>query len=92
MRAAVFALVGGLSLAACTQGEPHPYPQAAQTRFEASCPRENPVCACTWDNITRALPYDDYEGALARFEETGNMDPRITRARTRCIERQRRES
>lgn len=89
MRGALIALVGGLGLAACGSPAPHEYPQSAQTRFEATCPREDPVCVCIWDGITRAMPHEDYEAAISRFRETGNMDPRITRARTRCLERSR---
>lgn len=87
MRRAAIALMGVLGLSACGQRAAHEYPQVAQTRFEASCPRESDVCVCTWDNITRAMPYEDYQAALTRFRETGLMDPRITRARTRCLER-----
>ncbi len=78
-----------LTLAACGEREPNVYPQEAQARFEQSCPRESAVCACTWDAITRTVTYEDYEAALARFREEGLMDPRITRARVQCIERNR---
>ncbi len=73
-------------LMACGERAPNPFPEAAQARFEASCPSESAVCRCTWDKITRAVTYDEYEAAIARFRETGNMDPRLTRARTQCIE------
>jgi hypothetical protein len=76
-----------LALTACGgEREPHPYPQAAQAHFFSACPRDSAVCVCTWDAITRAVTHEDYEAALARFRETGLMEPRITRARTRCIE------
>jgi hypothetical protein len=42
---------------------------------------------CTWEEITRAMTYEEYEAALVRFRETGNMEPKVTRARTTCIER-----
>lgn len=85
MRWCIVALVGML-VAACGAGDPHPYPDAARARFEVSCPSASAVCRCTWDRLTRTLSYEDYEAALARFRETGNMDPRVTRARTKCIE------
>jgi hypothetical protein len=89
MRWAVAALLGVSVLAACGERAPNPYPQSAQARFEASCPRDSAVCACTWDRITRTLTHEEYEAALARFRETGLMEPRVTRARTQCIERHR---
>ncbi len=87
MRRAHYALLAGaVALTACGQSAPNPYPEAARTRFEASCPPDSAVCVCTWDKITRAMTYEEYEAALARFRETGNMEPRVTRARTQCIE------
>ena len=79
--------MAALALAGCGPGAPNDYPAAAQTRFEQSCPPEDAVCACTWDRITRTLPYEDYQAALERFRGEGLMDPRITSARTYCIER-----
>jgi hypothetical protein len=87
MRWAVGALCGAILLAACGQGAPNPYPETARARFDQSCPPESAVCVCTWDKITRTMTYDEYEAALARFRETGLMDPRVTRARTQCLER-----
>ena len=86
----IVALVA-IGLAGCgqAQSEPHVYPQSAQVEFEASCPSENAVCSCTWDKLTRTLTYEEYEAALARFRETGLMEPRVTRARTACVERHR---
>lgn len=89
MRAGLIALVGALMLSACGEAQPNPYPQAAQARFEASCPSESAVCRCTWDKLTRTLTYEEYEAALQRFRESGLMDPRVTRARTQCLERHR---
>jgi hypothetical protein len=90
MQRGLIALVA-LGLAACgqAQGEPNIYPQSAQAQFEASCPSENAVCTCTWDKLTRTLTYEEYEAALTRFRETGLMEPRVTRARTACVERHR---
>jgi hypothetical protein len=88
MRRALIALaVGALATAACGRSAPHVYPETARAEFDRSCPPDNAVCGCTWDEITRALPHDEYEAALSRFDETGNMDPRITRARATCLER-----
>jgi hypothetical protein len=86
MRRGLIALGGAALLAACGQNEPNHYPEAARARFEVSCPSESAVCTCTWDRLTRVLTYEEYEAALARFRETGNMDPRVTRARAKCIE------
>lgn len=85
-RGAIALLIGAL-LAACGEGAPNPYPDSARARFEASCPSESAVCRCTWDKLTRTMTYEEYEAALERFRVTGNMDPRITRARTQCLER-----
>lgn len=84
-----FVVVSGALLAACGQSAPNVYPDAARTRFEASCPPESAVCTCTWERITQTVTYEEYEAALQRFRETGLMEPRITRARTACIERHR---
>ncbi len=84
----VFIAVGAAAvLTACGEPAPHPYPEAARARFEVSCPSASAVCTCTWEQLTRTLTHEEYEAALARFRETGNMDPRVTRARTKCIER-----
>ncbi len=87
MRLGLIALCGAAVLAACGPSAPNPYPEAARAHFETSCPSASAVCTCTWDQVTRTLTYEEYEAALARFRETGNMEPRITRARTKCIER-----
>ena len=89
MRLAIAAIVGALMLASCSEHAPNPYPQSALERFSMSCPPESAVCTCTWDKITRTLTYEEYEAALARFRETGLMEPRITSARTQCLERHR---
>jgi hypothetical protein len=86
MRSALFAalfIVAGCGAAA----EPHPFPTRAQAQFHASCPADNPVCVCTWDNITRTLTHEEYEAAMERFRAEGRMDPRLTRVNTRCRER-----
>jgi hypothetical protein len=57
--------------------------------FEATCPASDPACVCTWDRITRIMTHEEYQAALARFHESGLMEPRITRARTQCLERHR---
>ena len=93
MRCGLIALCGAiLMLAACGEHAPNPYPASAQAQFSASCPSDNPVCTCTWDKITRTMTYDNYETALEHFRETGQMDTRVTHARTQCIERHRNSS
>ena len=86
---ALIAVAGLALLCGCGQGAPNPYPEAARARFEASCPSDSAVCTCTWDRLTRTLTYEEYEAALTRFRESGLMDPRVTRARTQCLERHR---
>ncbi len=83
MRAALAAV---LVLASCGPSAPHEYPARHQTAFHRTCPANDPVCACTWERITRTIPPDEYEAMLARFREEGLMDPRITRARTECLD------
>ncbi len=89
MLRAIIALCGALLITACAERPPHPYPESARARFEASCPPESAVCSCTWATLTQTLTYEEYEAALARFSNEGLMDPRVTRARTRCLERHR---
>ncbi len=89
MRTRILSLMAVLTLAACSAGAPNEYPAEARAQFEASCPPASAVCTCTWDNLTRTLTYEEYEAALSRFRDEGLMDPRITRARTRCLERHR---
>lgn len=87
--AALCATALAIGLSACGRSAPNPYPESARARFEASCPSASQVCVCTWEEITRTVSYEDYENALERFRSDGLMDPRITRARTKCIERHR---
>ena len=86
---ALGAPLAAVLLSSCGEPAPNPYPEAARARFEASCPSDSAVCTCTWDAVTRALTYEEYEAALQRFRETGLIEPAITRARTKCIERNR---
>ena len=79
-------LSGAIVLMACGPNAPHEYPASAQTQFSATCPASDPVCACTWDRITREMTYEDYQAAVARFRREGLMDHRITHARATCVE------
>ena len=85
----ILSLIAISALSACGASEPNPYPAEAQAQFEASCPSASAVCTCTWDTLTRTLTYEEYDAALTRFRDEGLMDPGITRARTRCLERHR---
>jgi len=87
MRSAFVAACAAVLLAGCGQHEPYEYPAGAHAMFASSCPISSKVCVCTWDQITRSMPYEDYQAALARYNERGLMDPRITHARTICVER-----
>lgn len=80
-------LACALALTACGEPAPNPYPASAKAHFDTTCRPEDPVCQCTWEALTRAMTYEEYEAALARFREAGRMDPRVTRTRTQCIER-----
>lgn len=80
------ALVGAMALMACGEGAPHEFPESARAQFSGSCPSSDPVCVCTWDKITRAMTYEDYQAVLQRYQSQGLMDPRITHARTVCVE------
>jgi hypothetical protein len=87
MRWGLIALSGALMISGCTTRAANPYPESARMRFEASCPPTSARCTCTWDRITRSMTYEEYEAAMARFREDGLMEPKITRARTQCLER-----
>lgn len=74
-----------LALAAC-EAAPNEFPARAQAAFHRTCPATDPVCACTWDKITRSMTAEQYADALARFRTEGLMDPAITHARTACLD------
>jgi hypothetical protein len=80
------------ALVGCGGGEPaepNPYPTSARVEFERSCPPTSAVCTCAWEEITRTVTYEEYQAAMAHFRETGLMEPKLTRARTKCTERHR---
>jgi predicted small lipoprotein YifL len=81
------AVLAAMALSACGEAEPHPYPADTRAAFDRECPPDNPVCVCTWDGLTRALPYEDYQEAMETFRADGLMDPRVTRVRTKCREK-----
>lgn len=87
MRLAHALFCAPLLLAGCGGSDPHPYPEAAQTSFHQTCPASAPECVCTWEAITRAMPVEEFDDAIATFEAQGVMDTRITRARTKCREK-----
>lgn len=80
------ALTGAMAMIACGGGAPHQFPESARAQFATSCPSSDPVCACTWDKITRDMTYEDYQAATDRFRREGLMDHRITHARAICVE------
>ncbi len=86
MRWGPVALIVAMLLTACGEPAPNSFPESALARFEQSCPPASEVCVCTWGKITRAMTHEEYEAALSRFRETGRMDPRVTRARTQCLD------
>jgi hypothetical protein len=87
MRRAVAAFCGAILLSACGGGAPNPYPDAARAQFQATCPSTSKLCVCTWDEITRAMTYEEYQAAMTRYNTRGLMDPKVTHARTICLER-----
>ncbi len=90
MRLLLLALLAPLlTLLAACQPEPHEFPARSAAAFHRTCPEGDPVCDCTWDKITRAMTSEDYNAALARFRREGLMDPRLTHARTECLDRAR---
>jgi hypothetical protein len=89
---APFLVCAALALSACGQSAAHEYPASARAQFERSCPISDAVCECTWDRLTHSMPHEDYKAALERYSAEGLMDPRVTRARTTCIERHRTDS
>lgn len=80
------ALIIAVLLAGCGAA-PNDYPEGARAAFARSCPTGEALCDCTWDKITRAMTHEAYAIALDRYQQDGLMDPRITRARTACLER-----
>lgn len=86
---APFLLAAMMALPGCGQSAAHEFPASARARFEQSCPAGDPVCECTWDHVTRAMTHEEYEAALERYNSEGLMDPRVTRARTYCLEHNR---
>lgn len=86
MRSRAYALLFALCAASACENAPHEYPAAAQSEFHGRCPADNPVCVCTWEKITRAMPYEEYEAAMARFRDEGLMDPKLTRISVKCRE------
>ena len=89
MRIFLLGLASIFALSGCGEHEAHAFPASAQRQFERTCPPNSETCRCTWDRITRTLSYEDYQAALDRYATEGLMDPRITRARTHCIEHHR---
>lgn len=82
----VMAALLTLVVCACGGEAPlHDYPEEARAEFAASCPIDDPVCACTWDELRQALSYEEYQAALDEFRREGTMDTRVTRARTECL-------
>lgn len=83
-----YAVGAAALLAACGAPQANEFPESARAQFERTCPGEDTLCECTWTHITRAMTHEEYAAALARYRHEGLMDPRITRARTECLERQ----
>lgn len=81
------AIILALALLGCGKSGTHEYPPAYQAEFNQHCPADNPMCACMWEEITKAMTAEDYQAATERFRAEGLMHHKITRARTLCRER-----
>ena len=81
------AVIASVSMSACGAQATHPYPEKARASFTRTCTAGDAVCECIWGKITRAMPFEEYEAALDRYDQEGLMDPRISAARTECLER-----
>lgn len=83
-----FALAGLVLLAACgaEPPPPNPYPAEAKATFNEGCPAGDPVCDCTWDNITRAMTYAEYREAMRTSLRDGLLDTRLAKASAECKE------
>jgi hypothetical protein len=82
-----WAQAAALALLAACSGGPNDYPDEARAEFDQACPLADALCACTWEEVTKSVPYDEFKDALERFAKEGLMDPRISRARATCLER-----
>jgi hypothetical protein len=83
MRLSLLILAG--LIAGCSAEKPaYVYPAAARVDFAKACPTGVPECDCTWDKITRAMPVDEYEAAMATYLREGVMDRRLTMAKAHC--------
>ena len=86
MRAILVLSVAGFVLAGCGEKPANDYPSAARAVFAKSCPTGTPKCDCAWGKITHTMTYPEYEAAMERFGTEGLMDPRLTVARTACLD------
>lgn len=75
------------ALGSCGPRAANEFPATARAQFDRSCPAGEPMCECTWDQLTRTMTHEEYVSALDRYRTEGLMDPRVTRARTHCLER-----
>ena len=78
------AMLFAIALTGCATRAP--YPEGARVQFEASCPSESALCACSWDKLTRTMTYEEYQAAMVRWREQGIMDSRVMRVRADCVE------
>ncbi len=80
------AILALLLVAGCGEKPANEYPAAARAVFSKSCPTGTPKCDCAWGKITKSMTYPEYEAAMERFGREGLMDPRLTVARTECLD------
>jgi hypothetical protein len=71
-------------LAACAEKPAFEYPAEARAAFAKACPTGVKECDCTWEKITRAMPHEEYEAAMARLQTEGVMAPRLVRISVDC--------
>lgn len=78
-------LILSVLIGACSpKGPAFDYPATARADFAEACPTGVPECDCTWDKITRAMPVEEYEAAMATYLRDGIMDRRLTMAKAEC--------
>lgn len=76
-----------VSVWGCAREAPPPYPPEVEARFAATCPLSDPRCACTYEEVRRAMDADSFTAALDRFEARGLMEPKLVQAREACREK-----
>jgi len=86
MRGVIGALLLAAMLGGCGPKAAHAFPPEARAKFGEGCPVGDPKCDCMWEHIVRDMTPEQFDAAMARFNEKGLMDPKLTTARLECRE------